>query len=148
MRSHSGPEACLPLRGEVLVLRQDVLDGVLVHRHALLAVVVLQPAQPVAAAAEVVEVRGLQLALELLVGREAAIGRQHQEVRLDALQIAVLLERRAEGREGLVHRVGGDGADGAAEHVALDQPHRVRRSSALRERVCAHSRDTAPAGTG
>ena len=47
-----------------------------------------------------------------------------EEVRLDALEVTVLLERLAEGGEGLVHRVGGDGADGAAEHVRLDQPHR------------------------
>ncbi len=37
------PQRLAPLRGEVLVLRQDVLDGVLVYRHALLAAVVLQP---------------------------------------------------------------------------------------------------------
>jgi hypothetical protein len=83
-----------PLGRQVLVLRQDVLDGVLVHRHALLAAVVLQPAQPVAAAAEVVEVAQRQLALELFVAGKAAVGRQGQQVRLDALQVAVLLQRR------------------------------------------------------
>ena len=136
-RCQSGPSASRHFGGEVLVLRQDVLDRVLVDRHALLAAVVLQAAQPVAAAREVVEVACRELALELLVVREPPVGRQQQEVRLDALQVAVLLQRAAEGGEGLVQRVGRDGADGAPEDVGLDQPHGLERSRPRESRPSA-----------
>ena len=43
---------------------------------------------------------------------------------LNALQIAVLLERLGKSREGLVHRVGRDRADRAAEYVRFDQADR------------------------
>jgi hypothetical protein len=89
----------------------------------LLAALVLQAAKPVPAAPEVVEVAGVQVAAELVVGREPAVRGEQQELRLDALQVAVLLELLGEGGEGLVHRVGGNGADGAAKYVRLDKPH-------------------------
>ena len=112
-------ERRLPGGRQILVLWHDVLDGVLVHRHALLAPVVLQPAKPVASAAEVVEIAGLHVASELLVGGETAVGGQQEEMRLDAFEVAVLLEHLGERGKGLVQRIGGDGADGAAEDVSL-----------------------------
>ncbi len=42
-----------------------MLDSVFVHRHALLATVVLQTTQPVAAASKVVQVTGVKVAAEL-----------------------------------------------------------------------------------
>src|SRR5437764_994962 len=42
-----GPQVALPLRRQALVLGEDVLDRVLVHRHALLAVVIFEPPEPV-----------------------------------------------------------------------------------------------------
>ena len=119
-----GTERLPPPLRQIGVLRQNVFDGVLVHRHTLLAAVVLQSAQPVAAAAKIIEVAGVQIAAELIVAGEAPIRGQYEEVRLDAFEIAILLQPLTEGGEGLVHRVGGDGADGAAEHVGLHQPHR------------------------
>ena len=112
-------ERFLPLRREVLVLREDMFNGVLVYRHALFATVILQTAQPIAATAEVVEVSGLQITPELVVCGEAAVGRQSQEVRLNTLEIAVLLHGLGERSECFVHRVGGNGADGTTEHVRL-----------------------------
>ncbi len=77
-------ERLAPLGGEVFVLRKDVLDGVLINGHALFAVVILKAAQPVATPWEVVQVARGQLALELIVTRKAPIGRESQEVRLNA----------------------------------------------------------------
>src|SRR5258706_5954491 len=65
--------------------------------------------------------------MELFVAGEAAIRGQRQEVRLNAFEVMVPFERLAEGGEGLVHRVGGYCADGAAEYVCLDEPHRGRK---------------------
>ena len=100
------PDFGLPRRRQLLVLRHDVLDGVVVDGDALLAAEVLEPPQPIAARAEIVEIACLQIAMEFFVGREAAIRAHPEEVRLDAFEIAILLERSAEGRERLVHRVG------------------------------------------
>ena len=113
----------LPGGRQRLVLRQDVLDGVFLGQHTFLAPVVLQPPQPEAAAAEVVQVALLDLALELVVGGKAAVGRQQQQGGLHALEVAVLLQRAAQAGEGLVHRVRRDRADGAAENVAFHQAH-------------------------
>ena len=52
----SGPKLLLPLRRQVRVLRHDVLDRVAVDVDPLLAVVVLELAEEVVAAAEVVDV--------------------------------------------------------------------------------------------
>ena len=62
----------------------------------------------------------MEVTPELLVIREAAIRGQGEEVRLDALQVAILLERLAEGCEDLVQRVGRNGANRTAEHICLD----------------------------
>ena len=56
-------------------------------------------------------------------------------MRLNALKVAVLLERLAERGEGLVHRVGWDGADGAAEDIRLDQPNRGLKISGAEHAV-------------
>jgi hypothetical protein len=67
-----------------------VLDGIFAYCHALFAAVILQAAQPVTATAEVVEITGLQIAVELFVFGKSAVGRQPQEVCLNALVITVL----------------------------------------------------------
>ena len=67
------PQLLLPFGGEVFVLRQDVLDGVVLHHHTLFAAMVFQTAQPVAAAAEVVEVAQLDFALKFFVFGKAAV---------------------------------------------------------------------------
>src|SRR5258708_23606989 len=79
-----GAESLTPAGGQILVLRQYVLDGVLVHRHALLAAVVLQAAKPIAAAREVIEIAHGEFPLKLLVSGKAAVGRQKEQVSLDA----------------------------------------------------------------
>ena len=57
------PEGGPPGGGQILILRQDVLDGVLVHLHSLLTAVVFHPAEPESSSgAEVVEVAGLDVA--------------------------------------------------------------------------------------
>ena len=82
-----------------------------------------------------VEIAVVQVAVELFVAWEPAVGGQHEEVRSNALDVAVLLERLAEGGEGLVQRISGDGADSAAEHIGLDQPDRGREVIGLKRSV-------------
>ena len=55
-------------------------------------------------------------------------------MRLNALEIAVLLQRLGERGKRLVHRVGRDGADGTAEHIRLDQSH-ARQQVGLEQSV-------------
>ena len=45
---------------------------------------------------------------------------------MHAFKVSVFLERAAHAREGLVQRIGGNGADGTAEHVALYQTHNTQ----------------------
>ena len=62
-----------------------MLDRVVSHRDQLLALVVFQAAKPVAAAlVELVEVADLQVAAEFLIGREAPVGGQIEQVGLEA----------------------------------------------------------------
>src|SRR5690606_29131602 len=113
----------LPFGRKVLVLRQDVLNRVLINRHRLLAAVVFDSPEPVGAAAEVVYVAPFQLALELFVARKAPVRRKRQKVRFNALKIAILVKRASEGGKGLIERVRRNTANSAAEHVGLDKPH-------------------------
>ena len=55
------------------------------------------------AAADVVKVASVQISAELNVRGEATVGRQQQEMRLNALEIAFLLHRLRERRKRLVH---------------------------------------------
>jgi hypothetical protein len=52
-------ERRLPLYRQILILRHDVLDRIFVYRHPLFAAMIFQSAQPIAAAAKVVEISGL-----------------------------------------------------------------------------------------
>ena len=120
-------ESFAPLLRKVLILRQDVFDAVFAHIHALFATIIFQAAQPVAATAEVVEISGVQIAVKILVAGEAMVRRQHQKLRLHALEIAIFLQPLGKGREGLVHRVGRDCAHCATEDIRLEQPHALEQ---------------------
>ena len=85
------PKLGLPFLGQRFVLRKNVLDGVVFDVDALFLAVVLQAAQPVATATEVVKVAQLDVALKLLVVGEAPVGRHQQEGGFDAFEVAVLL---------------------------------------------------------
>jgi uncharacterized protein YneR len=101
-----------------------VLDRVVSHRDQLLALVVFQTAKPVAAAlVELVEVADLQVAAELLIGGEAPVGGQIEEMGFEAGQVVTLFAAQgaAEGGEGFLLGVGGDGADSPAEDIGLQQ---------------------------
>jgi len=85
---------------------------------------VLKATKPVAAGSEVVEVATLQAVAKLIVTGKAAIRGQREKMCPNAIEVMVLFERFAEGGERLVHRIGGNGAYGAAEDVGLHQPDR------------------------
>ena len=71
-----GAKVSAPRRGQIFVLRHDVLDRVFVYRDTLFSAIVLDSAKPVAAAPEVVEVAHLELPHELLIGGESPVRRQ------------------------------------------------------------------------
>ena len=63
----------LRLLRKPFILRHNMLDFILIDQDALLASKVLEAAQPVTTAAEVIQITGLNLALEFFIARETAI---------------------------------------------------------------------------
>lgn len=79
-----------------------MLDGVLVDRDPFFSLVIFKPAQPVTTTWKGVEILRLQIAFELVISRETPIRGERQEVRLDAFEIAILLQCATECGEGFV----------------------------------------------
>jgi hypothetical protein len=79
-----------------------VLNCIFIDRHALLAPVVFEPAQPVAAASEVVEVTDLQDPPELFVPWKPAISMQGEEMCLNTFEVAAFFKGLTKSSKGLV----------------------------------------------
>ena len=116
-----GAKIIFPLAVQIHRLRHDMFDAVVVHGYVLFPAKGLEAVEAIAAQAEIVEIAIPEIVGELVVGREAAMGRLLAEPGLHAFRIVLGPDVTRKVCEQKAMRPGVDTANRAAYDEGLDQ---------------------------